>query len=120
MSTTVTSTSPSMNSPVSSGIAPKGSAAGASAAVDKRGLKSEDKKEDKSDIQSRIVGKFSGWDGQTIFKLENGMIWIQADKDKFYLREVENPAVTISSGMFGSWHLSVDGHDSKCKVKRIQ
>ena len=84
---------------------------------DRRGFKDE---EDETPIPSRIVGRFSGWDGQTVFKLENGMIWVQDDKDSFYVKEIENPQVTIKSRMFGSWHLSVEGFDSSCRVKRIQ
>lgn len=102
--------------------APSGAAAATSAVssdTDRRGLKSEDK-EDRTPINSRIVGKFSGWDGQTIFKLENGMIWVQADKDKFWVKEVENPNVVIDPGMFGTWRLKIEGYNSECKVKRIQ
>jgi len=55
-----------------------------------------------------------------VFRLENGMIWAQSDKDKFYIKEVENPAVLIDPGMFGTWKLSVDGHDAECRVDRIQ
>ena len=87
--------------------------------TDPRGLKSEEK-EDRTPINSRIVGPFSGWDGQTVFKLENGMIWVQADKDKFFIKEVQNPAVTIEPAMFGKWRLSIDGYDETCKVRRIQ
>ena len=75
---------------------------------------------DKTTITSKLVGKFNGWDGQTTFKLENGMIWQQSDKDKFYIKEIENPAVTIEPGAFGTWKLSVEGYSSKCKVERIQ
>ncbi len=84
---------------------------------DRRGFKDE---EERNPINSRIVGRFSGWDGQTTFTLENGMIWQQDDKDKFYIDEVTNPVVTIEPAMFGRWFLSVDGHDDKCKVKRLQ
>ncbi len=94
--------------------------AGTSApAQDRRGLKSEND-EDRSEITSRIVGNFSGWDGQTVFKLENGMIWLQADKDKFYTKDMENPVVIIKPGMFGTWRLKIEGFGSECKVKRIQ
>ena len=86
---------------------------------DRRGLAS-DTGEDDSPIRSRILGEFNGWDGQTIFKLENGMIWIQDDRDKFYEKDMENPIAVIESGMFGSWHLQVEGYKAKCKVKRIQ
>lgn len=88
---------------------------------DMRGFDSEQsKKAERTTITSKIVGKFTGWDGQTIFTLENGMIWEQSDKDKFYVKEMENPVVNIEPGMFSTWRLSVEGHDNECKVKRIQ
>ena len=86
---------------------------------DRRGLASDDKK-DESPIRSQILGDFEGWDGQAIFKLENGMIWVQADRDKFYVKDVENPIAVIEPGMFNTWHLHIEGHKSECKVKRIQ
>jgi hypothetical protein len=88
---------------------------------DSRGFEAKKKGEDDDrPINSRIAGLFTGWDGQTTFKLENGMIWAQADKDKFYTKDLQNPAVTIKKGMFGSWYLTVEGYNSKCKVRRIQ
>ena len=84
---------------------------------DRRGFDDDD---DRERVTSRIVGRFSGWDGQTVFKLENGMIWEQVDKDKFYIKEIENPVVIIDPGMFGRWNLSIEGHNSDCRVKRIQ
>lgn len=86
----------------------------------------EDDPEEESDdnerttITSTLVGKFSGWDGQTTFKLANGMIWSQDDKDKFYTKEVENPLAVIEPGMFGKWRLHIEGYDEDCRVKRIQ
>jgi hypothetical protein len=85
-----------------------------------RGLKTKDDDVERSTINATLVGKFTGWDGQTTFKLDNGMIWAQADKDKFHTKEVKNPTVTIEPGMFGSWRLSVADYDEDCKVKRIQ
>ena len=96
------------------------SAAAESTGGDRRGFRSEKEDEDRSTITSRIVGKFDGWDGQTVFKLENGMIWEQADKDKFYIREVENPVAIIEPGIFGTWRLQIEGYNSKCRVERIQ
>jgi len=92
--------------------------AASTTAEDRRGFKDED--DERTTITSRIVGRFSGWDGQTVFKLENGMIWEQVDKDKFYVKEIENPVATIEPGMFGRWHLSIEGFDSECRVERIQ
>jgi len=86
---------------------------------DRRGLASDDRKDD-SPIRSAILGEFDGWDGQTIFKLENGMIWVQDDRDKFYVKDLENPVAVIEPGMFKSWSLHIEGYKSECKVKRIQ
>jgi len=77
-------------------------------------------KSDRTAITSRVMGTFTGWDGNTLFKLENGMIWEQDDKDKFYVKPVENPVVTIKPHMFNTWRLSIEGHASECKVRRVQ
>ncbi len=71
-------------------------------------------------IISRIKGSFQGWDGNTVFELENGMIWVQDDKDTFFIKAVENPEVLIKPGMFSAWKLSIEGYNSNVKVKRIQ
>lgn len=76
--------------------------------------------QDRTPITSSLVGEFTGWDGQTVFKLDNGMIWEQADKDNFYIRAVQKPVVHIKPGAFKTWKLSIEGYSSSCKVKRIQ
>jgi len=107
-----------LDSPKAGAVA--GTAIVAETQEDMRGFKTEKDEPDRTTITSRIVGRFSGWDGQTVFKLENGMIWGQADKDKFWVKEVENPVVTIEPGMFGTWRLSIEGYNSNCRVERIQ
>lgn len=88
---------------------------------DLRGLELKKMKDmPRTAIKSRVVGAFTGWDGQTTFRLENGMIWQQADKDKFYIKAVQDPLVTIEPGMLRTWRLSVEGYSSNCRVKRIQ
>jgi hypothetical protein len=88
---------------------------------DNRGFEDKEMaKMDRSMVTSRIKGSFTGWDGSTVFELENGMIWEQVDKDTFYIREVENPEVTIDPGAFHTWRLSVTGYSSECRVERIQ
>ncbi len=78
-------------------------------------------KKDRITINSRLKGTFSGWDGNTVFELENGMIWEQANKkDRFYIKPIENPVVVIEPGAFKTWHLSVEGHFSDVKVERVQ
>lgn len=109
-----------LDAPAAAAAGSAATAAAATTTEDRRGFKSEKDDEDRTPITSRIVGNFSGWDGQTVFRLENGMIWAQADNDKFWVKEVENPVAVIEPGLFGTWRLSIEGYNSKCRVKRIQ
>lgn len=73
-------------------------------------------------INSTIVGTFTGWDRKgTLFKLSNGMVWQQSEKDTFYTKKpIENPEVTIEKGLMGIWRLSLVGDDETVRVKRIE
>lgn len=75
---------------------------------------------DSKEIHSTIVGTFSGWNGKgTIFKLTNGMIWQATKNDTFFTEPTENAQITIHKGFMGNWSLSMDGHGSAIRVKRI-
>jgi len=52
-------------------------------------------------IQSRIVGPFSGYTGNTVFTLENGQRWAQSQRDSAYYPKVDSPAVVIVKAGFG-------------------
>lgn len=52
-------------------------------------------------IQSRIVGPFSGYNGRTIFTLENGQRWAQSQRDTAYFPKIESPPVVIVKAGFG-------------------
>ena len=84
---------------------------------DTRGLPAES---DDRPVNSRIVGSFNGWDGNTEFELENGMVWRQAERGSFPTREMHNPEVEIRPGMFGTWNLSVEGYNRRVRVERIR
>lgn len=55
-------------------------------------------------ILSRIAGKFSGWDGATQFKLENGQVWRQSEPGIYSPPTVDSPAVLIEK-VYGGWRL---------------
>lgn len=88
-----------------------------SAAGDRRGF---DDGPDDTAIQSRIVGSFSGWTGDTVFELENGMVWEQVRAGTFGMPETENPSVTIRPGAFDAWYLSVEGYNREILVRRVE
>lgn len=96
---------------------PATSAEPAEAAGDPRGLGNSS---NRTPINSRIVGSFTGWRGNTEFELENGMVWRQTENDTFVIREIENPEVRIRPGSFGSWRLSVEGYNSSVSVERVR
>ena len=75
--------------------------------------------EDPDDLITRLVGPFTGWAGDTVFKLENGQIWQQIDSSYLYSR-AESPRVTISRAAFGSYLLQVEGIGRTVRVRRLE
>jgi hypothetical protein len=74
------------------------------------------------DIATRIVGKFTGWNGRDgRFTLSNGQVWQSIDPNaRFGGVELDSPEVVVEQGAFGSWYLSVVGYNSRVQVKRIK
>lgn len=95
---------------------PDDPAAAAGPAGDRRGFADGDR----SEINSRLRGSFSGWRGDGVFELENGMVWEQAESGVFAVPTLENPEVRIRPGMFGAWHLQVAGYNTRVRVRRVQ
>ena len=99
-----------------------GRAAVNASSADMRGFANQPKNDSLGKvINGNIAGTFDGWIGKgTLFKLTNGMVWQQDEKDSFFMEPVDNPAVTIEKGFMGRWYLSVVGKESKVRVVRIQ
>lgn len=75
-------------------------------------------RETETRVLSRILGKYSGWDGTTLFKLENGQIWRQSEPAVFYTKPVDSPAVLIEK-VYGGWRL-YDQNGGWVRVVRIK
>ncbi len=71
------------------------------------------------EFSARYDGEFSGWSGQTLFKLENGQVWKQSQQGRVSYRR-SRPMITIRKGSFGSFRLSVEGLNKTVRVKRIK
>ena len=52
-------------------------------------------------IESRIVGPFNGYNGHTVFTLENGQRWAQSQRDSAYFPKIDSPPVVIVKAGFG-------------------
>ncbi|EDY83705.1 hypothetical protein VDG1235_3332 [Verrucomicrobiia bacterium DG1235] len=70
-------------------------------------------------IESRLVGRFTGWQGSTIFTLENGQVWQQRIDEKQKYTPSESPEVTVYKSM-GGYRIRFKGYNQSCPVKRIK
>ncbi|MBU6469847.1 MAG: hypothetical protein KGL00_02800 [Gammaproteobacteria bacterium] len=70
-------------------------------------------------IETRIAGRFTGWTGNTVFKLENGQVWKQAATGYFTNIELDHPQVIIKKLGFG-YLLTLPGHGATVFVRRIK
>lgn len=70
------------------------------------------------EIVTRISGDFAGWDGQTIFKLENGQTWQQRAGGKYHY-QANRPEVILKRGSFG-YYLEILSTRRQIPVKRLK
>lgn len=68
-------------------------------------------------IESRILGSFSGWNGRSVFKLENGQVWQQADSSSYEVT-LQDPKVVIKRLGLG-YLLTLPGHSGTVFVRRV-
>jgi len=69
-------------------------------------------------IQSRIVGPFTGYKGDTTFTLENGERWRQAQPESGYFPKIDSPPVLIIKGVIGYRMYIAGGGD--IRVQRVR
>ncbi|MBK7908676.1 MAG: hypothetical protein IPJ78_19300 [Gemmatimonadetes bacterium] len=69
-------------------------------------------------IESRIDGEFSGWDGETVFKLANGQIWQQASYAYKYHYAFSPKVLIYRSG--AGFRMKVDGVDGEIAVRQLR
>ena len=69
-------------------------------------------------IESKIDGEFEGWEGETIFKLENGQIWQQVTYSYTY-HYAYRPEVVIYKTS-GGYKMKVEGISEEIYVQQIK
>ncbi|MEQ9452378.1 MAG: hypothetical protein RJQ07_12420 [Pseudomonadales bacterium] len=69
-------------------------------------------------ISSRIVGEFRGWNGSTVFRLQNGQVWRQRVGGKYRSALRTDPEVVVEKGRFG-YYLKLVESGRSVGVKRI-
>jgi hypothetical protein len=69
-------------------------------------------------VESRIDGEFQGWDGETIFRLQNGQIWQQSTYAYKYSYKYSPKVVIYRSG--AGYRMQVEGVDGTIGVRRLR
>lgn len=64
-------------------------------------------------MQSRVEGEWTGWDGNTIVRLENGTVWRQEEYFYFYNYQYR-PIVVIDGNV-----MHVAGSPKSVRVRQI-
>jgi hypothetical protein len=72
------------------------------------------------EIESRIAGDFAGWEGHTIFTLENGQRWRVANGGSYYSPAVSRPKVKIFPAALGGFWLQIEGVNPRVKVVPVE
>ena len=82
-------------------------------------VKEEIKRADEEGIRTRIVGEFTGWDGDTVFRLENGQIWKQRLGGRWFHRAT-SPEVELRKNFMGYWELRIVEANRAVGVTRVE
>jgi hypothetical protein len=73
-----------------------------------------------TEILSRIQGDFSGWSGETVFRLENGQVWRQRLQGKYRYNGPPNPEVRIYRNFLGFYMMTLVESDKSIGVKLVR
>lgn len=74
-------------------------------------------REEYQDVVSIIRGPFAGWDGNTVFRLENGQVY-QQRRPGSWKTSLTDPEVRVTRSFLGMLELEVEGHS--IGVKRLE
>ena len=75
---------------------------------------------DRETVESHIDGSFSGWRGHSVFKLENGQEWTQAESGSTDCGKADHPKVKIKPMLLGSWLMYVSSCGDSLRVTRTK
>lgn len=84
-------------------------------------LKRKDSDDTGERITAVLAGKFTGWSGSTLFRLDNGQVWRQAAPDSYHTKARENVPIVIYKSPSGYYRLRIlDDEGAWVTVKRVQ
>ncbi len=81
----------------------------------------EVKKADKNyEVVARLEDGFTGWEGETIFRLDNGQVWQQRLDGRYPYRGPANPEVRISRNWLGFYRMTLVEAGRSIGVSRLR
>jgi hypothetical protein len=80
------------------------------------------KPESEEPLESRLVGDFRGWNGRSVFTLEDGTRWIQQNKSEAYEYSptLHSPKVKISPAALSGFWLEIEGVNKNVRVAPLE
>lgn len=81
-----------------------------------------EKPEKQEPLESRLMGNFVGWTGNTIFKLDNGTRWVQQNKIDTYIYSpiLHSPKVKITPASIRGFWLEIEGVNLRVRVMPLE
>ncbi len=73
----------------------------------------------RADVNSRIDGAFSGWNGPTRFTLQNGQVW-ETNTTRRYDYSATDPEVEITRNWMGVYRMRVVDTGQSINVRRVR
>ena len=74
---------------------------------------------ERTDVRSRIDGEFTGWDGYTRFRLQNGQVW-ETNTTRRYSYNAVDPEVVITRNFLLIHRMRIVETGKTISVRRVQ
>ena len=72
-------------------------------------------------VTGTVTSEFRGFGKGRRYTLDNGQVWEQVDSASLVGVRNRNPQVTIRPSVVGTaWYMSVEGYNTRAKVKRVE
>jgi len=71
-------------------------------------------------IEAHISGHFTGWFGNSVFTLDNGQEWKQAESGSRSCGSVQDPKIKIKPMLMGSWLAYIESCSDSVRVMRVK
>ena len=74
---------------------------------------------EEAEIVARIVPPFEGWDGRTVFRLDNGQVWRQRQSGRYRHEAGRDTEVRIRKNFFGFYVLTITSSGRSVGVELV-